>query len=252
MKIVAHQPEYLPWLGYFGKLTVGDVFFFSDHLQYASKDFQNRNNILLAGRKQMLSIPVLTKGRIDQAISDVEIEPNTHWARKHMLSLRHAYHRHPHFALYAPGLEEIYARPWHKLYDLNIALIKQMAKWLGITVPMRLSSELFPVEHRTRLLIEMCEKSGADTFVSGRGAAAYVEPALFAEKKLGHLYFQFAHPTYPQKGTEKGFVSHLSALDLLFNCGPDAREILRQAVATSSLSPEAPKQRATTAGEPTN
>ncbi len=240
MKIVAHQPEYIPWLGYFAKLSVADVFFFSDHLQYAIKDFQNRNNILQGGGKQMLSIPVLTKGRVDQAIRDVEIEANTPWARKHMLTLRHAYHRHPHFSRYAPRLEEIYARRWDRLCELNVTLIKQIAEWLDIKVPMRLSSELSLVEHKTRLLIEMCEKCPADTFVSGLGAAAYVDPALFAEKHLNHLFFRFTHPTYPQKGATSGFVSHLSALDLLFNCGPDAALLLQQAVAASTLTAEVP------------
>jgi WbqC-like protein family len=72
------------------------------------------------------------------------------------------------------------------------------------------------------------------------GAAAYVDPAVFAEKDLHHLFFQFTHPTYPQNGTVAGaFVSHLSTLDLLFNCGPDAGEILRKAVATSRLALDA-------------
>ena len=236
MKIVAHQPEYLPWLGYFAKISVADVFFFSDHLQYAIKDFQNRNNILQSGAKQMLSVPVVTKGRVDQSIRDVEIERGAPWARKHIRTLRQAYQGHPYYTRYAPRLEEIYAEHWDKLCDLDITLIKQMAEWLDITVPMRLSSELSLKEHKTRLLIEMCEKTGADTFVSGRGAAAYVEPALFAEKKLRHLFFRFAHPTYLQKGAVDGaFVSHLSTLDLLFNCGPESGQILRQAVAASLL-----------------
>jgi hypothetical protein len=240
VKIVAHQPEYLPWLGYFAKLSVADVFFFSDHLQYAIKDFQNRNNILQSGARCMLSVPVRTKGRVDQAIRDVEIELGAPWARKHMRTLRQAYHGHPYFALYAPRLEEIYASPWEKLCDLDITLIKQIAQWLDIAVPMRLSSELDLREHKTRLLIEMCEKTGADTFVSGRGAAAYVEPALFAEKQLHHLFFRFTHPTYPQKGAVGStFVSHLSTLDLLFNCGPRSGEVLRQAVAVSRLASEA-------------
>jgi len=241
VKIVAHQPEYLPWLGYFAKLSVADVFFFSDHLQYAIKDFQNRNNILQAGAKQLLSVPVVTKGRVDQAIRDVEIERGAPWARKHFRTLRQAYQGHPHYSRYAPRLEEIYGRQWDKLCDLDITLIKQIAEWLDITVPMRLSSELDLQEHKTRLLIEMCEKTGADTFVSGRGAAEYVDLALFAEKRLSHLFFQFNHPRYPQKGVVDGtFVSQLSTLDLLFNCGPRAGEILRQAVAVSQLASEAP------------
>jgi WbqC-like protein family len=45
---------------------------------------------------------------------------------------------------------------------------------------------------------------------------------------MGTVWQDFAHPTYPQAGTAP-FIKGLSVLDLLFNCGPRAAEIARQA-----------------------
>jgi WbqC-like protein len=238
LKLVAHQPEYIPYIGFFAKMSVADLFFFSDHLQFAVKDFQNRNYVLQGGNKVLLTVPVRTKDRADQPLREVEIDgrASSTWARKHLTTLEHAYSRSPFFPRYAPPLREIYQASWTHLCDLNITLIKQLAEWLEIRVPMRLSSELHLQEHKTRLLIEMCQRTGADTFVSGRGAAAYVEPELFAQNGLQHLFFNFAHPSYPQSDRE--FVPNLSILDLLFHCGPDAAIVVRKATAASSLTAE--------------
>jgi hypothetical protein len=236
VKLVAHQPEYIPYIGFFAKMSVADLFFFSDHLQFAVKDFQNRNYVLQAGNKVLLTVPVRTKDRAEQPVREVEIDSRSPWARKHLTTLEHAYGRAPFFSRYATPLREIYQASWTHLCGLNVALIKQLAEWLEIRVPMRLSSELGLQEHKTRLLIEMCQRTGADTFISGRGAAAYVEPALFAQSGVNHLFFNFAHPTYPQSSHE--FVPNLSILDLLFHCGPDAAIVVRNATAKSTLTTE--------------
>jgi hypothetical protein len=242
VKIVAHQPEYLPHLAFFAKMSLADQFFLSDHLQFAVKDFQNRNWVQRSGRKVLLTVPVLTSGRSHQAIRDVRIDRRGPWGRRHMETLRHAYGWSPHYSRYAPRLEEVYDAPWERLCPLNVALIQLIAGWLEIRVPVRLSSELSLEQHKTMLLVEMCQKTGAQTFISGRGAAGYVQPERFAERGLSHLFFRFAHPEYPQPGA--AFLPGLSALDMLFCCGPGSADILRAAVAASTLSPEAPLREA--------
>ena len=43
--LVAHQPEFLPWLSYISKATMGDVYFILDTVQFEKEGFQNRNKI---------------------------------------------------------------------------------------------------------------------------------------------------------------------------------------------------------------
>jgi len=50
---------------------------------------------------------------------------------------------------------------------------------------------------------------------------------------LGHHWQLFEHPVYPQGRTP--FMPHLSIIDLLFNVGPDAAEIVRSCGRVSAL-----------------
>lgn len=234
MILVAHQPEYLPYLGFFAKVSLCDHFLISDHLQYADKDFQNRNYVCNQNGKTLMSVPVLLAGKWDQPIKEVRIDNRSSWAKKHWLTIYHSYHHAPYFRLYAPTLEEIYAQKWEKLCDLNVTLLKCLLDWLSINVQIGLTSQYDLQEKKTRLLIEMCQKIGADTFISGRGARDYVVPSLFSEVGLKHYFFDFVHPEYEQQ--RKPFISNLSILDLLFNYGPHSRKVVDEAVRQSQLS----------------
>jgi hypothetical protein len=232
--LVAHQPEYIPYLGFFAKVSLCDLFLVSDHLQYAEKDFQNRNYVKGQNGRTLLTVPVALGGRWDQPINEVPVDNNSRWGKKHWMSIYHGYHRAPHFGLYAPTLEEVYSKRWERLCDLNLTLLRHMLGWLSIDVKVELTSAYDLKETKTNLLIEMCEKTGADTFISGRGARDYAEVFRFEERGLRHYFFDFVHPEYEQRGGP--FVANLSALDLLFNLGPRAKDVVRKAASTSPLS----------------
>ena len=53
----------------------------------------------------------------------------------------------------------------------------------------------------------------------------------FEKNKLKVMIQEFEHPVYPQ--LFDGFQSHLSVVDLLFNCGPESMNIIREANAGS-------------------
>ena len=74
MRVGIHQPEHLPWLGFFHKMSMSDCFVLLDNVAYSKNDFQNRNRIRTSGTVAgwcWLTVPVLTKGRSGQKISDV-------------------------------------------------------------------------------------------------------------------------------------------------------------------------------------
>jgi len=202
-------------------------------VQFARKDFQNRNYIRNQEGKLLLTIPVLSKNRFDQPINQVEIIPSMPWARKHWRSIYLFYKNAPFFENYADELRAVYEKEWVKLSDLTVQLIRLMLKWLDIDVPVSLSSELRISEKKTQMLIEMCRKVGADTYISGQGARGYVDPQLLRDAGIHHYLCCFEHPIYPQ--FHGRFIPNLSALDLLFNCGDEAKEILRRCIKASPL-----------------
>ena len=87
------QPTYLPWIGYFDLIDRVDCFVFLDSVQFDRRSWQQRNRVLTTQGPRWVTVPVKSKGRRDQRICDVEIDQSSEFGRKHLETLRHAYHR---------------------------------------------------------------------------------------------------------------------------------------------------------------
>lgn len=232
MIITGHQSEYLPYAGFFYKVQKSDKFIFVNHVQFQKEGFQNRNKIRTGhglGGWTWLTIPVITKNKLPQKINEVEIDNSRYWAKKHWKSICLNYHKAPFFDEYKDFFEKIYLKKWEKLTDLNETIILYLFKELGIQVPIYKSSDYDFKGQKTDLLIELCQKFGVDTFLTGSGAKkpgvkSYVEEKKFKKNNLKHIFSDFKHPVYLQQF--KPFVPNMSVIDLLFNCGPESKDII--------------------------
>ena len=74
------QPTFLPWVGYFALMDRVDRFVFLDDVQFDKRSWQQRNRIKTANGPLWLTVPVLTKGRRDQTIAEVQIQPDARFA----------------------------------------------------------------------------------------------------------------------------------------------------------------------------
>ena len=223
--LVAHQPNYLPWLGYLHKLARADVFVLGDDVQYAKHGLINRNRIRTEDGWQWLTVPVLTKGRKGQLVNEVAVDDAQPWRRKHWQTLQWNYHTAPYFELYADPLEEIYAQPWERLVDVNIALICFILEQFRIEMEVHLSSELTLRHERTLRLVDMTLACGCMVYLGGTGASRnYTDESAFKAAGLECRSSDFVHPTYRQ--CFPGFETNMTALDLLFNRGEASREVL--------------------------
>ena len=233
MILSAHQPQYIPWLGYFHKMAKSDCFVFLDKVQYKPREFQNRNKIRTPDGWIWLSVPAISKNRYRQTICDVMIDDEFPWRRKHLMSLKSCYGRCRFFGEYFPFFENIYAKKWERLLDLNVCIINYISEKLSINTPLHFESQLAVVGKSTERIIEICRKLKADTYLSGIGGKDYLEEEKFIQAGLNLVYQNFRHPTYQQEfiSPQSGFISYLSILDLLFNEGPASRQILLKEVA---------------------
>ena len=218
--VVVLQPGYLPWLGFFDQLRRADVFVYYDDVQYDKDGWRNRNRIKTQSGPLWLTVPVRHGGQGRQRILDVEIDPRTPWAHKHVASVRQAYARAPFVGRYLPALEELLERSWKRLIDLDIACVALMAEWFGLHTPIERSSALDVGGERSERLVNICRHFGASRYLSGDAARSYLDSPLFERSGLRVEWQQYTHPVYPQLHGD--FVSHLSALDLLLNCGDEA------------------------------
>jgi hypothetical protein len=225
MRVAIHQPNFLPWLGYFYKLARCDLFVILDDAQFSKEGYINRTMIKTTSGKQWLSVPIRTKGRMDQRIGEAEIEQGRPWQRKNTETLRQAYAKAPHYAAYGETLEEILARPRTSLVQLNLELLGAMARFLGVETPVLRASEIQGVDGAsTQRLVSICRSVGAAEYLSGQGGHNYQDEQLFQDAGIRLVYNDFVHPVYPQLHGE--FQAGLSAIDLLFNVGEASRDVL--------------------------
>lgn len=221
MRVGIIQPSYIPWRGYFDFISSVDAFVFLDDVQYTLRDWRNRNRIKTQQGLRWLTVSVRSPHR--QRICDVEIDNSTQWQKKHTQSLRHAYGAAPFFRLYFEEFSEI-IRQEHSLSALDIRLTRWIMDKLDIHVPTFLSSEMAPRGTSTARLMDILLQLGADAYLSGPSAAAYLDTALFRQHNIQLEFKSYDYIPYPQMYGP--FVSTVSVLDLLFNTGPEASKYL--------------------------
>jgi hypothetical protein len=224
MIIAVHQPQYLPWLGYFDKIARCDLFVFLDNVQYKKREFQNRNRIKTPNGASWLTVPVRTKGASQQKICDVQTDNSTDWQHKHWQSIERNYRKAPHFSDYGAEIRTLYHQTTEKLNILNQTCVRALIELLDISTPIVLESELGVESTRTERIIDICQEVGGTTYLSGAGGKDYLEENQFAEAGIELRYQEYVHPVYPQLYGD--FVPYLSVIDLIFNCGAESLNVL--------------------------
>jgi hypothetical protein len=234
-RIAISQSNYIPWKGYFDLMNSVDEFMLYDEVQYTRRDWRNRNRIKTPTGVRWLTIPVQTKGRYSQRIDETLIsEPS--WAADHFSTLRGMYGRTPHFATYAPDLERLYTDlPGERLSQVNRAFIDLVNRALNVTTMLSWSTDYEVAEARRRrfeggdsseLLAALAEAAGADVYVSGPAARAYMEHECFDRRGIAVEYFDYGpYPEYEQPYPP--FEHEVSVLDVLFCTGPAAAGLVR-------------------------
>jgi hypothetical protein len=220
------QSSYIPWKGYFDLIRAADEFILLDDVQFTKRDWRSRNRIKTKDGLYWLTIPVQTSGRYQQRIMDTTIADST-WSERHWQTIQSAYARTPFFDAYAPQLREAYQRVTsNRLSDVNRSLLERVCQMLGITTPIRWSSEYHPREGRNERLIDLCVKSGATDYLSGPSARGYVDEAVFADAGVTvHFADYSGYREYDQPYPP--FEHAVSVLDLLFCTGPAATDYLK-------------------------
>ncbi|MFD1646087.1 WbqC family protein [Haloarchaeobius litoreus] len=220
------QPLYLPWMGYFGYFSSADTMVLYDDIQFNRRSWQRRNRIKVPdGDFTYLTLPVVKNH--GQEIRDVELNNDENWQESHWKSIHHSYAGAPYFDEYSERLETVYHQEWNRLVDLNTRIIEILADELVPSdTEVMLSSELDVTGSKTERLINILDAVDGDAYISGPAARDYLDTEPFADAGISLYWHEFDHPEYPQPHGE--FVSHLSAIDVLFNMGPEARNLVQE------------------------
>jgi hypothetical protein len=226
--VVIHQPDFLPWLGYFHRLLKADLFIALDHVQFVtgtSRSWTHRDMIKTPQGAKWLSLRV-QKAPFGTPIRDVLLAPGADWRRDNLNMVRENYRKSPYFDEVFPRLEQLYAQPGETMAEMNLASLDLLEDMLNVKTPRLISSQMSPQGASTPMLVDLLKKAGATRYISGQGARAYLETDLFEKAEIELVWQDFRHPVYPQ--AHGAFIPMLSSIDALFNCGLDGtRKLLR-------------------------
>lgn len=226
MILAAHQPAYLPWLGYLEKISRADVFVFMDTVQFEKNSFINRNRIKTPQGAQWLTVPVRTKGHLTATLRTTEIDEAQRWRDKHLGSIAMNYRRAPHFERCFPKLQALLMSAQQLLSEL---CWQQIAFWLaelGISTRMVRASEL-PVDGtKTDLVLSYCRHFGARHYISGALGRNYLVESEFSAAGITVEFQDYQHPVYPQLWGD--FLPCMSVVDAWMNCGPKTAALLER------------------------
>ena len=220
MIAAAHQPHFLPWLGYLNKAANADVFIWLDTVQYRKNYFQNRTRIIGAdGAERWLTLPV--HASLDTRIADVTIA-DPRWRRRTRATLEQCYGRAPHFAEHAPTLLAALEDASDRLADVNLRLFRALLAQLGLdAVRVVPASELGPApEEPSERLAALCARVGATTYIAGRGGHDYMRAEPFDAAGVAIAWQAFdVERTAHARGPDGAMVRGISVVDPLFHVG---------------------------------
>ena len=219
MIVSIHQPNYLPYLGFFDKMKQADTFVIYDDAQFNKGEFQHRNRIRIYHGWKYLTVPVEGK-RIP--IRDIRIRnelmiKGITWQETHLNEIQANYNNTPYYARYEDRLEAIYTDKYNKLIDLNMNLINFLKDAFDIKTKIISASELGFTSQSTERLVDITEALGGDVYLSGPAGRDYLDISLFESKGIRVEFQDFKHPVYKQR--YEGFIPNMSAIDALFNTG---------------------------------
>jgi len=222
MIVAIHQPNYIPWLGFFHKMANADIFVLLDDIKHSKSSITHRNKIKTGDKELLLSVPLKNK---ESLINELIIHDPLSSIKKHWQVIEANYRKAKYWDYLAVELKEIYNSEWKYLVDLNITIIKLFKDKLQIDCELLIASKIENIEgDGSARNLNICKAVNADTYLSGAGARSYNDESSFINNNIQIIYDKFEHPLYPQTGTN--FIQNLSTIDLLFNCGKNAGQYI--------------------------
>jgi hypothetical protein len=224
--VAIHQPNFLPWLGFFHKLANCDVFVLLDTVDFSRGSRTNRVQVLAGGGSTWLTVPVRRPEHGEPRIADARIDDSRPWRRKALRTLEVSYGARGGFAETFSLIQPVLQHPTDRLAALNETGIRTVSSALALD-PGKLvrASELAADGSSSELLAGLVEAVGGNVYLSGAGAGGYLSDAPFARRGVNVRVQQFDPPDYAQGSAEPQ--RGLSVIDAMMHLGAgDTRRLL--------------------------
>jgi hypothetical protein len=191
---------YLPPVSYFSALASGKEVVLESAEHFIKQTIRNRCRIAGANGTLLLTVPVEHDNRWRKPIRDLRVSTSGDWNRLHWRSIVSSYGKSTYFMFYEEPLRQALLKKHTFLWDLNTELLNLLAGWIRVPAPIGNTDEFMP------------------NYEEGKDFRNYwdTENKYTTEPKAYYQVFSDRH----------GFQRDLSAIDLLFNTGPEARSFI--------------------------
>lgn len=226
--VVIHQPDFMPYLGFFQRLITADIYIVLDNVQYVrgSRTQTSRDKIKVFNGEKWINVGIqkpVYKSRIDE----IYLLKDNSWKERSLNLIKENYRKADYFEEVYPYIEKLYSVKCNKMVDFNMASINMLTELFGIeNIEIKYASQLSVTGKSNELIINLVKAVGCHRYLSGVGAKNYYIPELYEQAGIEVVWQKFEHPVYKQQFDE--FIPYLSSIDLLLNCGIEcSREIIR-------------------------
>lgn len=235
MRVVIHQPYFLPWMGFFAKLFYADYYVANDDVLFSKRHYLDRTKyISMDGAVKLLTLPVgehFQSPVNDLYVYDQKIE------QRMLRAIHCSYAKAEYFPSEWPNLEQIMIEAFgrsRQLTEINLFIIRQILTSLGLTdVKVLRATEFMPdfEGDATTRIISSCLRLGCDTIVIGDGGSLRTHEwdRITSEGiRVLKQTFHEDHPVYRQVRRQRmDFVPGVSIIDAILNIGlPDTRRLM--------------------------
>src|SRR5690349_17011395 len=185
MKLVAMQPYFFPYLGYFDLLNMADIWIVYDVAQYIRHGWVNRNRILHPVEGWLYMILPLQKHSYTTPINEILIADHTNWQERIFKQLDHYHMDAPHYRRVIDFLKDCFSMPHKNLAQINTEFFRLTARRLGIETPIHVFSEAGlssrEIQSPEELALYICQSFGASEYINPPGGAALYNSKNFLE-----------------------------------------------------------------------
>jgi len=218
-----HQPNMMPWIGYFYKIFQSDIFILVDDIQFIKSGSSYTNSVSFneRGKTVKLTVPIKrVKGGVTQNINEITPIDNE-WKRKYKKRIELAYCKCKYYQQEKDFIFNLITNPVSNHSEYNIHFIKEVSKRLELSTEIKISSEMNienNIENATDRIVKLAKAVNASHYISGRGGNNYQNHELYEKNNIKLIYSNFIDFKYEQYRT-KEFVKGLSIIDAIFNIG---------------------------------
>jgi len=199
MNLLIH-PNYLPAISQLKLIIDSKKLIFEINDNFQKQTYRNRTYIYGANGLLLLSIPVIHSQKNRKKFKDVKIAYDYDWLTQHLKSFQISYRSSPFFEYYEDKLVDLYVRREKYLFDFNLRSIDVLFDMLQINLEYDFT----------------------------KGYYEQYSDILDYRNNYKKLNSSFKIKEYTQVFESKhGYIENLSALDLIFNEGPNAINFLK-------------------------